>query len=205
MYKLNKNMTLEKFIKYYLESEATYKYSPITISKNNDIIFKRIIPILGKLRLSQISLFVVKDFFNNQSTSQTLFKYQKNHNISLGTLKRIKATLSAILNSAYEYKLIESNPCRLIKLDYKNIESINPSSQNKIHYYNKETYIKVLELVKKENYERRIIINLALKAGLRKSEIFGLTWQDIDFKEKTIFINKTRNYLKEKRPFYKGY
>ena len=202
MFKLNKNMTLEEYINYYLETEAIYKYSPVTFTKNQSIINKRIIPNLGKVKLCKLSLVVVKDFFNNQSSSQTLFLYQKNHGIGQGTLKRVKATLSAILNSAYQIGLIDNNPCRLIKLEYKNLNNLNNTSQ-KIKYYDKETYLKVINLIKNEDIEKRIIINLALKAGLRKSEVFGLTWQDVDFKNETISINKTRQYLKEKGLFVK--
>ncbi|MDY0256017.1 site-specific integrase [Gudongella oleilytica] len=38
----------------------------------------------------------------------------------------------------------------------------------------------------------QIAINIALFCGLRNGEILGLTWNDIDFENKTISINKAR-------------
>lgn len=38
---------------------------------------------------------------------------------------------------------------------------------------------------------------LALDSGARRGELTGLTWEDIDFKESTIKINKTTQYVKE--------
>ena len=203
--KLSKNISLKAFIDYWNENVAIYKYSPVTIAKNNSIIQKRIIPFLGNYKIKELLPILIKDFFNKQSTSQTIFKYQSNHYISIGTIKRIKAVLSSILKTACEYELLDENPCQKINLDYKNLRGgYKEFKKERINYYNKQNYLKVLSLIKNENLDKRIIIEIALKTGLRKSEIFGLTWADVDFKRKIIRINKTRQYLKGKGLFING-
>lgn len=48
----------------------------------------------------------------------------------------------------------------------------------------------ILELYKNKNTNYYIAVLLGLKAGLRIGEIMGLTWDDIDFKNFTINVNK---------------
>ncbi len=48
--------------------------------------------------------------------------------------------------------------------------------------------IKLLDLAK--NTEMELPINLAIGLGLRISEVLGLTWDNIDFEENTITVNK---------------
>lgn len=33
--------------------------------------------------------------------------------------------------------------------------------------------------------------------GIRKGEVLGLTWNDIDFENQTLYVNKSRSYLKD--------
>ena len=47
--------------------------------------------------------------------------------------------------------------------------------------YDREQMIKLLDLAK--NTEMELPINLAIGLGLRISEVLGLTWDNIDFKE----------------------
>lgn len=46
------------------------------------------------------------------------------------------------------------------------------------------------------------IVALAICTGMRKEEILGLKWLDIDFRRKIITILKTKN--QKKREFYAG-
>ncbi|MGL5330274.1 MAG: site-specific integrase, partial [Peptostreptococcaceae bacterium] len=58
----------------------------------------------------------------------------------------------------------------------------------KNNIYNKEDMIKLLEISRGTYLE--LHINLAIGLGLRISEILGLTWDNIDFNENTITIDK---------------
>ena len=167
------NMKLKDYIIYWKENIANYRLSRTTIVKNESIINKRIIPYLGDMKLNKIDEKIIREFLNNQFDSKTLFKYQKNHMISISTLKRIRAVLSSILQSAYSVGLLKYNPCRQVEFFYKKRE-MNEKIKNTINYYELEKYKRVLYLLENEPLVYRLIIELALKTGLRKSEIFRL-------------------------------
>ncbi len=194
MKKLKSKMMLKDFIIYWEENIATYRLSRTTLFKDKSIIEKRILPFLGEMKLNKIDEKIIREFLNKQFDSQTLFTYQKNHTISVSTLKRIKAVLSGILQSAYSIGLIKYNPCRRVDFYYQNRKT-NLNGKSALNFYSIETYKKVLNLLEKEPLSNRLIIELALKTGLRKSEIFGLTWEDVDFDNKIIRVNKSRQYL----------
>lgn len=44
-------------------------------------------------------------------------------------------------------------------------------------------------------YENLILITLG--TGMRSSELLGLTWKDVNFHKREIFINKTLVHIKE--------
>ena len=54
-----------------------------------------------------------------------------------------------------------------------------------------------MEVLKNESLKYQAIIYLALDSGMRRGELTGLTWEDIDFKDGTIRINKATQYTKE--------
>ena len=201
MIKLNNKMKLKDFINYYNEEVAKIRWSVTTIAKCNSIVEKRIIPYLGDIRLCNLNEDVLKRFLLNQINSQTIFEYQNNHQIKMSYYKRVRTILSSIISSAVEMHLIKENYLKQIKINLSNyINNTSNSSywrdETKIHFFDKDTYIKVIGLLKQVSIEKRAIIEIALKCGLRKSEIFGLKWEDIDFKNKTINIYKSRQYIK---------
>ena len=73
---------------------------------------------------------------------------------------------------------------KILDLIEKQQKSILNSSNNNIN--------------KLRNYSRLVLIELALKTGLRRSEIFGLTKyeKDINLTERMLDINKSRQYCK---------
>lgn len=107
-------------------------------------------------------------------------------NLKSTSISSMYSKIKAIFNSAVEdYNIITTNPCKAkIKID-KNEKKV------KVALTKKDLDI-LLERMKNGNWDNKyyIITLIASKCGLRVGEIVGLTWNDIDFKNKTININK---------------
>ena len=67
-------------------------------------------------------------------------------------------------------------------------------------YYNDET---INDEKKLREVGRRFIVLLDLKTGMRRSELFGLTRDDLSIEQATFDVNKSRHYLAGKGKFTK--
>ena len=67
--------------------------------------------------------------------------------------------------------------------------------KKEIECYSPEEVKKLIDVLQNEPIKYQAIILLALDSGCRRGEITGLTWEDIDFKNCSININKTTQYV----------
>ena len=130
---------------------------------------KYLIPYFGERPLMAIKAADIQEFFN------------KHQHLSLALLKTLKTILSGIFATAIDNDLCYKNPASNVKL--------------KSQYKQKEK--KVLDLQQREKAMKWCVKNkhydilLVLKVGLRRGELIGLRWEDIDFKNKIITINES--------------
>lgn len=94
--------------------------------------------------------------------------------------------LHKFLNTAFNYgvkkDIIRDNPCK---------KATPPKTkQYKPNIYNENQFFALWDYVK--NKYDRVPIALGAGLGLRRGEIFGLTWSNIDFKNNLITIKETR-------------
>lgn len=150
-------------------------------------------------------------FANLKMKSITPYMYQQfiNHygaNVKLTTLKTRHVIIKNIFNYAVKYKLINSNPTTNVEFPRKNMKKIDINSL----YLTKDelkNFLIFLEnkIYKSSGYFYPICVLLAY-TGMRLGEACALTWEDIDFKNKSIFIHSTmyaknyNNYVKQDTP-----
>lgn len=113
------------------------------------------------------------------------------------TLKRYNSLLSTFLNYEVENQHnIKFNPCKGIKIAPKSTNRIDLSEDNsdKEDYLSVEEIKQLLDYLKnneKERYPLYYVVKLAVIYGLRRGEIFGLRWKQVDFEKHTLNINNT--------------
>ncbi len=101
--------------------------------------------------------------------------------------------VSSILETAVKWQVILSNPCSRVK---------PPKAERKEARYLDDTEaIMILEKLEQEPLKYRTMFTLLLYSGMRRGEICGLTWDDIDMKNGIIDINKSSLYLPGKGVF----
>lgn len=93
--------------------------------------------------------------------------------------------LKAILNAACEDGIIQKNPAASSRL-------MNPGSINAgIHAMKREDYRKLLEkLPHIEDRNIKLLLALMTFTGLRREEVLGLCWEDINFKTSFIHVQR---------------
>lgn len=180
------------------------------------ILESRVLPAIGGLKLNQIKAPHLMD----------IYKQMEAEGLSPKTIRKTHSVISSVFSLAYDYALIQDNPCgrcRLPKIkdpyDYKIL------NQEQIHYFidalNTE-YVKKSSGYKYKDADGnvctgytyrtvsldpmyRVFFVLALNTGARRGELCALTWNDIDFDKKIMHITKSIEYsktagLREKGP-----
>lgn len=100
--------------------------------------------------------------------------------------EHVKAILSGVLSLAIRREDISgSNPCRQVK--------IVKQDNQRVRFLSTEEARQLMDKLQNRSRQVHDEAMLALFCGLRAKEIFSLTWADIDFVNKSIFIKDTKN------------
>lgn len=109
---------------------------------------------------------------------------------SKATILKYKGCVSKILSAAKKERLIEHN--------YASNEYITPikGSKYQVSVLNDEE-AKILkeELDKETNPRIRISLYILLMMGIRRGELIGLEWKDIDFENRTMDISRSASFI----------
>ena len=102
--------------------------------------------------------------------------------LSEKTIQLHHTLISSILSTAVEWQVIFSNPCDRIKRP--KVQPLPPS------YLDEEETKQLLEKLEDEGIQNRTMIYMLVFLGLRRGELVGLKWQDIDFENSTITVDR---------------
>lgn len=104
-----------------------------------------------------------------------------------GTIHTYHRVLSAVLHRAVKWKYIDSNPAE--RADLPSI------AHRKAKYLDEPDARRLLELLQQEPIVWRAIVTFDLLSGLRRAELLGLRWCDVDFDNRILYIRQTWNYV----------
>jgi integrase len=138
------------------------------------VLRRHLVPYFGKWRLADLRTQDVQIFINQMSK-----------HYAPSVLRHIRATLSQVFSVAREWGYTDNNPALGVRLPTK--RNVLP----KVTFRPEE--VRQLLLHMPERY--RTMVVLAAVTGVRASELFALTWADIDFERQVIHI---------RRSFYRG-
>ncbi len=123
----------------------------------------------------------LNNYFNIETKD---LKYSKATNSS------IRTTLVVILGEAKRQRLIEHN---FASREFT--KTINGTAKEKTIFDENEAREFVKKTLNLDDYRKKTAFSLLIFLGLRKSEIAGLEWDDIDFANNCISINRNSIYV----------
>lgn len=184
----NMNYKFSDFADIWVRDYLTPTASPLVVRSYLAHLKNWIKPKLGDYKLTEINPLIINQFLAELKRSKTKYSHRENSDLSQETIYKIFAITRTILQMAYMNELIPNNPCSKVRLSFD--KPVVGSEE--IHYYDDFTYKRVLALLEKEPLEKQLVIEFALKTGLRRSEMFGLSWKDVDLINNKISVQKTR-------------
>lgn len=139
-----------------------------------EIVSGQIVPYFKRIGVSLVDLQPIH--------IDSYYTYLMRTGRSANTVKHHHANIRKALKTAFQQNMIPYNPADRVELP-----KIKPYEAE---VFTLEEMVKILNCVKGTVIEPAII--LAVYYALRRSEICGLCWEDIDFEKKTIHICRTR-------------
>ncbi len=156
-----------------IEKEGKTGFSSQTLYKL--VLNNYIIPQLGNFLLQEIRPVHVQQLLNNVAAAGKSKELQN----------KIKFTLNAIFRYAVENGLIYGSPAQYAKTQGK------PSTRQALTTAQQEELLNACAGMAGE-----LIIKLAFYLGLRRGEIIGLHWTDLDRKAQTIHIQRAVEFIR---------
>lgn len=215
---VNADVPLKDFAEKWINEYGIQNLEETTLDYYRRELKNKILPALGHRKLYTITPLNILSFLNNLLEDGVRLD-GKPGGYSDRTIKNNWLILSSIFQQAVYWQVIPDNPCRKVKVPRNKSNKDRDFSEKPIKYFDEIQTLKLLELVQDEvdKYRRQerasrvdskasgdhiknnpmkyqIAINIALFCGLRNGEILGLTWDDIDFKNKTLTVNKVRAF-----------
>ncbi|WP_339816855.1 site-specific integrase [Paenibacillus sp. FSL R7-0216] len=167
------NITIKELLETWLEEYAKPNYKPTVYDVESTIVNKRIIPVIGKQRVQQIKPLTIARFYNELSK-----KYSPDY------VRHIHAILRKAFRLASKWEMISTNP----------IEKVEAPKLRKteMKIWTMEQCMHFLNIA--EGHVHYIVYSLAIHTGMRKGEILGLRWKDINMEGKSLTIQQTVNW-----------
>lgn len=107
--------------------------------------------------------------------------------LSVSTILHHHRLISSMLSTAVKWQLIFSNPCSRVVL---------PKNRRKEAVYLDEVQAgQLLEALERESPQHQVIVKLLLYTGMRRGELCGLEWKDVDFERAVIWVRRSSLYL----------
>ena len=165
------------FLAQWKEDYAKKNYKLTTIDTMTHIM-KRVEEELGHYKLNKFTKRTIQEFIKSLSDGNKKYKP-----LGSKTVRNYIHYVSSVFEYAVKLNLISSNPCHNVSLP----------SKKKTHYemYSVEeaqTFIDTL--TQKAPIKYQCYFLLAIYGGLRRVELCGLTWDNIDFDNQVITIEK---------------
>ena len=185
-------MSYADFLDYWFDNYAKMRCKYNTQLGYIQIIENHLKPALGMYKLKSLTPVMIQEYVNQKFVT--------------GLKKSTLTGIMSVLSSSLEYavvpaKLLQTSPAAYIK--YPQLQSDRTETNRTI--LEVADFERMIERFQPGNPFRYALL-IGFYTGLRIGEVYGLTWDDIDLKEKTLDVNKLvykRNYGVEVRQVLK--
>ena len=166
----DKEWTVGSYLDYWLETVVAVKNRPRTADLYAGIVRVHIKPALGHIRLSKLSIQDFQRLLNDKLASGT----------SVRTAHAIRSLLRAALNRAAREELVLKNVARLVEIPAWHRKPITPWTPEQ-----SKAFLKAAG-----GHRWRVAYLMLLTYGMRRGEVLGLRWRDVDFSTDRLHIEQ---------------
>ena len=174
-------MLYSEFLDLWIEKYCKINLKYHTIEAYSNIIKNHIKPRIGFYLISQITPLILQNLMNGIY-------------IEKGFSKRFLNNILKVLKGSFKYATDELNYIKNNPAINTKIPKYDTAPNDPAHIFTEEEIQMILDRFENNHCVYYAMLT-AYYTGLRVSEVFGLTWDDIDFENKRLTVNK--NILKK--------
>ncbi|HHX8893939.1 TPA: tyrosine-type recombinase/integrase [Enterococcus faecium] len=176
-YFLGTDTRVKQYLDFWMEEYVKLNLKYNTYENYRFTIKNHINGYLGKKKLTDLSPALLQNFINAE--------FKKGY--SKKTMTITHSVLKNALNMAvYPWGLIKQNPMLYVKIPKY---EARPTTKKDLKIISLEDFDHMLEITP-EGYPFYIPLNIGFYTGMRVGEVCGLTWDDVDFSNGTITVEK---------------
>ena len=194
-------LTYREVYDQWAEHWAPDQLSPYELEQYTEVINRDFMPEFGHMKMNRITALNIQAFIDEMSAR-----------IAPSTLKKYFTAFRSVFRYAYRLSIVKEDVCarvqlpRIQKSDEVQAFTIEEAQRFMNDALTREYTFKYRggkTESHKMPFQFRVLYTLAIYSGCRRGELIGLNWEDIDFNNKMIRINKAASVTKEKGIFIK--
>jgi integrase len=163
-------VTVRELADHWLASNA-HTVRPSTHRRYSDLMRLHVLPVLGAVQLTKVSPVHL----------QGLYASRLDLGLSPTTVAQIHVTLHGAFNQAVRWGFLDRNPCTLVDPPRRTTPETNTWSLEQTR----------IVLAAGDTGELAALWRLALLCGIRRGELLGLKWEDVDLERGVLSVRRT--------------
>jgi integrase len=167
----DENLIVDEYLDRWLSDAVRGSVRQSTFDRDSYLVRVHVKPIIGKRKLSKLTPLDV----------QGLYRHRLDGGLSPSTVQKVHHVLHKALSQAVKWNLIPRSPADAVKALRPASEEMRPLSAEEAR--------RLLGMVKGDRVEALYV--LAITTGMRRGELLGLKWSDIDLENTRLSIRRT--------------
>jgi len=167
----DENMTVSEYLDRWLSDSDRGTVRESTYSRDKYLVTNHIKPSIGRIKLKNVSALHL----------QRLYRDRLDAGLSGSTVQKMHHVIHKALSQAVRWDLIPRNPAGNVKAPTPSTKEMHPLSADEAR--------QLLEAARDDRLEALYV--LALHTGMRRGELLGLKWDDVDLDNETIRVRRT--------------
>ncbi len=168
-------MTFGEYLKYWLEECCKPNQTPNTYESYERNVLKHIIPYLGNIKLENLKPLQLQQFYSKCLKEGRL---NGKGGLSNKTVLYLHRIIHSALEQAVKWQMINKNVSYFV-------DPPKPK-KHKVETLDIEQVLQLLEAAKESQIY--IPVLLAVSTGMRRGEVLGLMWKDIDLEDESVKV-----------------
>jgi integrase len=167
----DENITVAEYLDRWLKDCVRGSVRESTSSRDKYLVTNHVKPSIGRLKLKNL----------NALRLQGLYRERLDSGLSGATVQKVHHVLHKALAQAVKWSLIPRNPADAVKAPIPSPKEMHPLSPEETR--------SLLVAARGDRLEALYV--LAVTSGMRRGELLGLKWSDVDLKNGTVSIRRT--------------